>query len=202
MKQQVIFSIFAEEEDKANARWRNFRDSFFQPVCEFLNKYSISPAFLSYMGLAMVLPFIYFFGFNPWLAFIFLVLNGLFDGLDGPLARFQKRASVKGALIDIMSDYLSFFVVFMTFQYFGLLSPFWSSIYLVNYAAMLALIIFCRGLRVKFFPVIRSKYYLYLIFLVWLITGQNYFDPLLVFFSIYMVVTNFFLFDRIKCSLS
>jgi len=202
MHRDVTFSIFAEEEEASQRKWRNFRDRLAEPFCVFFQKYNISPDFLSHAGLAMVLPFIYFFGFNPALALVFILLNLFFDALDGPLSRHMNKATTRGAVTDIMSDYLSFFIIFLTFLYFGLLNPFWGAIYILNYAVMLALVIICRGLRIKFFPVIRSKYYVYLVFIVWIINGQNYFDPMLVLFSVYMFVTNFFLFERIKCSLS
>jgi len=201
MSREVIFSIFAEEEGGGYLKWRNFRDKVSRPFCDFFHKHGITHNHLSYLGLAMVIPFIYFFGFNPWLSYIFILLNLFFDSLDGPMARFSGKASTRGAVVDIMFDHLSFFIIFLTFLYFGLLNPFWGSVYLVNYVIMLAFIIFCRGLRIKFFPVIRSKYYVYMVFFIWLMTGQNYFDPFLVCFSFYMFATNFFLFDRIKCSL-
>jgi phosphatidylglycerophosphate synthase len=202
MPRDIVFSIFSEEEDGSQKRWRDIRDRLSLPFCVFFEKYHISPDFLSYAGLAMVIPFIYFFGFNPGLALFFILLNLFFDSLDGPLARHMKTATMKGAVTDIMSDHLSFFAFFLTFLYYGLLNQFWGAAYILNYALMLFLVIICRGLRIKFFPVIRSKYYVYIVFIIWLFIGHNYFDPLLVLFSVYMAVTNFFLFERIKCSLS
>lgn len=201
MRHDVIFSVFAEEEDAGHRKWRNFRDRLAEPFCVFFEKHRISPDFLSYAGLGMVLPFVYFSGFNPGLALVFIILNLFFDGLDGPLARHMKMATTKGAVTDIMSDYLSFFIVFFTFLYYGLLNPFWGAVYILNYAVTLAMVIICRGLRITFFPVIRSKYFIYGFFMIWLFAGQNYFDPLLVLFSVYMFVTNIFLFQRIRCSI-
>lgn len=201
MNRHLVFSIFAEDEDRYHAKLRHVRDKAFMPLCKFFTRYGIKPDTLSYVGLLMVVPFIYFFGFNPWIAFIFILLNVLFDAVDGPLARYQHRLSVKGAVIDTVCDYLSFFIIFLTFLYYGLLSPFWGAVYILNYAVMLALIIFCRAMKITFFPVARSKYYVYLVFLYWLFTGVNFFDPFLVLCTVYMLVTNVFLFDRIRCSI-
>lgn len=202
MQHQVLLSIFSEEEDVGNKALRRLRDRIFAPVCRFFLQKGITPSMLSYGGLLMVVPFIYFFGFNPWFSFIFLLLNLFLDAVDGPLARLRGHLSVKGAMTDILCDHLSFFIIFLTFLYFGVISPFWAAVYLLNYVLLLTFVVYCRATRVKFFPVIRSKYYFYFTFFVLLLTGHNYFDPFLVLFSVYMVITNIFLFDRIRCSLS
>jgi len=201
MHKHLVFSIFAEDEDLYNSKLRKLRDKISAPLCRFFTKYGFKPNTLSYLGLLTTVPFVYFFGFHPGIAFIFILINVLFDSIDGPLARFQHRLSVKGAIIDVVCDYLSFFIIFLTFLYYGLLSPFWGAVYLLNYVVMLALVIFCRAMKITFFPVLRSKYYIYSVFLIWLITGSNFFDPFLVLCSVYMVVTNIFLFDRIRCSI-
>lgn len=42
----------------------------------------------------------------PWLAIILLLISGLFDILDGSLARFENSQSEFGAVLDIISDRL------------------------------------------------------------------------------------------------
>jgi len=182
-------------------RWRNWRDGFFGPITDLLVRYGFSATHLSVAGLCMVLPFLFFFTFNPWLSFIFLLLNVFFDSLDGPLARKKGLPESNGSVIDFACDHIGFFAIFMTFFYYQLLSPFWGALYLVNYSILLSMVIFCRILKIKFFPVVRSKYYIFMIFFIWLVSGCNFFDAVLVFFTVYMVVTNFFLFDRIRCSI-
>jgi len=201
MNKEVVFSIFSEEEDESFSRWRNVRDKFFKLLIDRLSKYGIQPSHLSFTGLMMVVPLIFFFKFNPWLAFVFLLLNVFFDGIDGPLARSKHISTGRGALTDLACDHLSFLVVFMTFFYYQLMGGFWGALYLVNYFVMLAMVIYCRSMKIRFFPVIRSKYMIYIVFLIWLLTGVNYFDAVIVFFTVYMVLTNFFLFERIRWAL-
>jgi phosphatidylglycerophosphate synthase len=202
MSKVPVFSIFSEEEEKGYMRWRVLRDRALGPMAVWLAGHGVSATMISAAGLLTVLPFIWFFGFNPWLAFIFIILNVFLDALDGPVAR-AKGGSVarQGAVIDFACDHLGFFIIFMTFFYYGLMNPFWGSLYLVNYVVMLAMVLFCNALKIRFFPVIRSKYMIYLIFFVWLMTGYNHFDAVLVFFTFYMAITNYFLFTRIRCQL-
>jgi phosphatidylglycerophosphate synthase len=202
MNKEKFFSIFGEKDEKAFVQLRKFKDRFYSPFTKFCIDRRISPASVSYLGLLMVIPFVVVFYFNPWIALIFLLLNLFLDGLDGAIARKRLIQSIKGAIIDVTCDYAGFFAVFLTFLYFGLMNHFWGAFYAINYVALLFLIIIARSLRVKIFSIIwRSKYFIYLVYLIWLITGINYFDPVLVFFSIYMVITNYFLIKRIVCSM-
>lgn len=77
-------------------------------VARALNKISggrISPNFVTILGLVMHLPIALliargYFGYAAGLLIVF----GLFDTLDGELARLQKRASAAGMLLDASTD--------------------------------------------------------------------------------------------------
>lgn len=199
--QQDLDFRFSEKELAFYKRFRVWRDALLGPVARRLARAGVKPDTLSYLGVLMVLPFIYFFGFHPWFALIFLVLNLLFDGLDGAVARELAQVSVKGQMLDMFCDYVSFFVFMLTFEYFGLVDGFWTTVFLLSFVVAQALISFGILKGVKIFPVVRPKFVMYLVFVVWLATGQNFFDPLLVFWSVYLVITDLFLFSRIRWAL-
>ncbi|MBU0667894.1 CDP-alcohol phosphatidyltransferase family protein [Patescibacteria group bacterium] len=192
---------FSEDEQKYYLWYRNAKDGILLPISRFLAARHVTPNTLSYMGLLMMPFFVYCFAYNPWIAFFFLIINLLFDALDGSVARVMKKESAKGEFTDKAVDYASFAVVYFTFLYFGLFSPFWAAVLLLNYAIMQSLIIFGQMMEVKLFPILRPKMIIYLFFLVWLISGQNLFDPLLVVLSVYLLVSNYFLIAKIRCSL-
>jgi phosphatidylglycerophosphate synthase len=202
MKRGYVFGIFSEEEEKKYERLRNIRDRVYEPVCAMLARISLPPDFLSYAGFLMVVPFILFFPVNPWFSFLALLFNVFFDSLDGSYARYLKKETFRGAMTDLACDYGSFLIFFLTILYYGQMSFFWAWLYLINYAAMFGLLIYCNSRKISFFTVIKSKYYFYGIFLLMLISGRNFFDLFLVFFSVYMIVTNLLLAYKIKCSRS
>lgn len=74
-------------------------------VMDWLSEGKLSPAMVTWFGFLMHLPIAIFIatGHNIWAA-IFLIVFGLFDTLDGELARLQKRASVRGMLLDASTD--------------------------------------------------------------------------------------------------
>jgi len=192
---------FSADEQKMYLWFRNAKDRFLMPLSCFLAKRRIKPDMLSLSGLLMMPFFVYFFSYNPWIAFFFLILNLLFDGLDGSVARVLQTPSAKGEFTDKAVDYFCFAIVYLSFVYFGLLSPFWSAVLLLNYAVMQSLVIFGQMMDVKLFPILRPKLVIYLFFLIWLISGQNFFDPLLVLLSVYLFVSNYFIISKIRCSL-
>jgi CDP-diacylglycerol---glycerol-3-phosphate 3-phosphatidyltransferase len=65
----------------------------------------VSPNQITIIGLGMHLPIAYLIASGKTLfAAILLVIFGLFDTLDGELARLQKRASASGMLLDASTD--------------------------------------------------------------------------------------------------
>lgn len=73
-----------------------------------LNKLSggrITPNMITYTGLVMHLPIAYLIANNELIpAAILLVIFGLFDTLDGELARLQNRVSTAGMFLDSVTD--------------------------------------------------------------------------------------------------
>lgn len=66
---------------------------------------SISPNFVTLVGFAMHIPIAYLIATQYFLwASALLIIFGLFDTLDGELARLQKRASARGMLLDASTD--------------------------------------------------------------------------------------------------
>jgi phosphatidylglycerophosphate synthase len=66
----------------------------------------LTPNQVTFMGLAAHIPVALLIGSRHylWAAAIFLAIFGLFDTLDGELARHQKRATLQGMFIDSSTD--------------------------------------------------------------------------------------------------
>jgi phosphatidylglycerophosphate synthase len=77
-------------------------------IARVLNKLTggkISPDGVTIFGTLMHFPIAYLIGTGHFVwAAILLVIFGLFDTLDGELARIQNRASVRGMLLDASTD--------------------------------------------------------------------------------------------------
>ncbi len=54
---------------------------------------------------------------HPWRAAVLLVIFGLFDTLDGELARLQNRSSAKGMLLDATTDRMKEILIYTALAY-------------------------------------------------------------------------------------
>ena len=196
------FSNFSKKENQVYEQFRSWRDRLFHPFCTLLKKTPFTPDQISYAGLSMGVLFVLFLPQNLWLALLALILHVFFDGLDGAYARFLNMKNSKGELLDRACDYAIFFVIFAAFMYYHVLNPWWGFVYFVNYTIMVFLTATLNHLRIEFPYILKTKYFVYLFFLIWVVSGFNFFDPLIVFFAVYSIIANLFLFHRLRCSLS
>jgi len=201
MDEKIHFSIFSQAEEPTYVWFQRARDRFFGPVCAIFTKIGIKADHMTYFNLFLAIFFSYFFIGFPYLSLIILALSVLFDSLDGCLARFQKSSSQGGALLDIVADHCFLFVVIFTLIATKSVDGFWGGVYAFNYLLMVILVLAMRSLKLHVFPIVRSKYYLYLLWILFLFTGLNYLDVFFVFFTVYMFFTNLLLFNSLRCSL-
>ena len=89
----------------------NFRanvDKGFAPIAKKLQKLSVSPDFLTLVGVLMAAGCAAAIAFGQFqLAVVLLILTGLSDALDGAVAKAAGSASLRGAYFDSVADRLS-----------------------------------------------------------------------------------------------
>ena len=171
------------------------------PLAQILMDSGVSPNALSYAGMAVMIPFVYFFAFNPWISFIFMLIHLFLDMFDGAVARNLKRNCVWGSMLDYTVDSLCFVVIFFTGLFYNLFSPFWGALFIFSYTLMHGFIMYMSMKKLHMFFIMKMRLWFYLFLLIWVATGQNFFDPFLVVATVYVIVTNCFLYNRIRCSL-
>jgi phosphatidylglycerophosphate synthase len=107
--------------------WRDMREQHksiarrpLQPIVRLLISLKISPNLLTLLSLPFSIAVCYFFSIGKFIiAGIFLLFVGLFDTLDGEVARKSNRIKPKGAFLDSTTDRISEFLVFLgLFIYF------------------------------------------------------------------------------------
>lgn len=86
-------------------RGRNRIAPFLDPIAKGLAKIRLTPTAVTIMGLLVTIAGSFFianeeFVWGPAVA----GFGGFLDALDGPLARLQGKASIRGAFVDTMSD--------------------------------------------------------------------------------------------------
>ena len=82
------------------------------------SKSKITPSQITFFGLAMHLPIAWLIIEQQFVwAGVLLIIFGLFDTLDGELARLQKRTSLFGAFLDSSTDRLKEMMLYTSLGY-------------------------------------------------------------------------------------
>ena len=176
-------SYFSDAERPAVIRLRALRTRIVRPLMGPLERLGVTADHLTYIGTAFFLPVALFFRERPALAILFMAVSIVIDGLDGPYARLTGQASPAGALADIACDHVGLVVIVLSTIYYGLAEPVVATVYLLMYVVSLALSIAQNALDVPVQPNLRSRYFLYLLYVFYVLTGANYFTEAMVVFA-------------------
>jgi phosphatidylglycerophosphate synthase len=108
---------------------------------------------------------VFLWGSKP-VAFALLLLHGLLDGLDGPLARFQGMASNRGSFTDTMADQLVVTATALTLIQAGSASAWPGGLYVFFYAVVVAFAFVRNALATLYSWLFRPRFFVYAWFVV------------------------------------
>lgn len=142
---------------------------------------------ISALGILVLAGFIFHIQSHPLYSLCFLALHVALDALDGSLARYMKRDTDAGAIVDIACDHTGMIIVTGTLMYQGLIQQNLGVAYILLYTLMVTLIVVLNRLNLPLRFVIRTKYFLYILFALWAIWGMNYFNIAIIIFILLMI---------------
>ena len=91
-----------------DGNWRNVVDRGLSPIGRGLHKAGVTADLVTIAGICLAVAASVFVAFGSLrLGFILLVLTGISDALDGPVAKASGSASLRGAFFDSVSDRLT-----------------------------------------------------------------------------------------------
>ncbi len=170
-----------------------WRDLIFESPARHLIKRRVSANMISFLRLFLMIPVFFTVGPMPWLAMLILLLNFVLDGLDGVVARLSHSASIRGRALDVSIDNFFVIPILLGLVLYNLVAPFWASLYMVN----ILINYFCKylkfGIEVGKYPFPLSKYFIYLALAVFALFNDNFYDPILLFWSVFLLIENIYL---------
>ena len=196
------FHDFSDRELPMQQRFAALRTRVVGPIVEPLAKMGVRADHFTLLGVALLIPFGYFFISNPVLAFWILFAYVVCDGIDGPYARVTKTANLGGAFADLVADQLGMVVVTLLAIHHGLVHPTLAAGYAIIYVVMIAFVVAQNSFKIGTPTVLRSKYVLYLTYGAWAFTGWNGLNWMMAFFVVTMVISSVSSFVRLKRHLS
>ena len=182
-------NYFSEKERRHEERFKYLRTRWLNPIARILVDVGVTANFISIIGFLMIFGFVYFIEINPMMAFIFLVLHVIIDGLDGPVARISKREGNKGAFLDIICDHTGIVVAIGGLIYFDLVNGVIGLAYIYLYTIMIIFTIIRNVMRISSRMVLRTKYFVYILFGIYVFWEINYLDAAMVLFSLIMIIS-------------
>jgi len=191
MKKLNDFNYFSEEEQEKQEAFETKRDRLFNPIVALFIKLKIHPNFVSLLSMLALVPFAYLTLFNPHpgkyliIASIFLVLNVVLDGTDGPLARKLGVSGVHGSFVDMIGDHSGMAIFTIILSFAGIINGSIGNVYVFLYTMAIIFVISLNVLKKPFKWVFRSKYIFYIMFLVYSFGGPEYFNEALIVFSVF-----------------
>ncbi len=200
MKNNDFLNYFGEKEKDKLKKFADARTSFFSPILVVLTKLGCTSDMVSFASIMLMGGFIYFLPINVYYALLFVAAHILLDGIDGSLARYQEKASNKGAMTDIGVDHAGIIIAVMATIYYGVLSGFWASLYILSYTVLVTLVIVLNSMKKPAKFVFRSKYFFYLLLGVDAYFQTNYLEPFVLVVAVYMSLHAIYLFNRLRCS--
>lgn len=200
MKKQNL-NYFSEKERGAVQKFTNFRTNLARPLLKLLSTLGITPNMVSALSILVMIGFIYFVNSNVYYASGFVVLHILLDSIDGSLARYKNTTSDSGALTDICVDQTVMLIGVLATIFFGIIDPFWGSLYGVAYILMIVFLVVLNQREKPVKYVVRTKYFFFLVLLFDFHFDTEIMHYFLMVFAIYMTLTSFFLFNRLRTAL-
>jgi phosphatidylglycerophosphate synthase len=164
------------------------RTKFVSRVFPPFVKIGLVPDTISYVGISLLSGVILYFVRRPLVAVLFLLGHVICDGMDGAYARNTGKASQSGAFTDLVCDQLGMVVVSLTAIFHHMVYPVLGAVYISLYliVVVFGVIINVMGLGARI--TITSKYFLYLVYLIWACWKVNLFPLLMSFFSVIMAI--------------
>lgn len=94
-------------------------DKLLAPVCRLLKKNNITANQITWMAFLMN-PFLFWMIYKGFFAaaIVLLLINRIFDGIDGILARMTEKTQ-KGAFLDIVFDYVFYATIPLAFAFYN-----------------------------------------------------------------------------------
>lgn len=191
-------NYFSEKEKKHIHKFKRRKSLFVRPLAKALVKIGITANMISLFGFLMIFGFVYFLEQNKLAAAVFLLLHVLIDGIDGPVAKIAGKAGNKGAFVDIMCDHTGIIIATAGLAYYGLVNGAVGIVYTYLYTMMIIYTIIRNVLSASPKMVIRTKYYIYLLYGVYAVWGINYFNQAMIIFSALMLPSVFSGFASIR----
>lgn len=192
-------SCYSEGEGKFMQQSQALRARFLLPLLRGMDRVGLSPNHLTLLSLVTGILFCPLFFWKYYgSAFALLLLHVLLDGLDGPLARYQDRASSRGSFTDTSADQVVVALTTITLIYTGHAGAWPGGLYLFTYSMVVVFAMVRSALAIPYAWLVRPRFIVYVGFLVEVYGWPGTLNPVLWFFTALLTLKMLSGFVRIR----
>jgi|GEM_PF-423404 len=155
---------YSDGERKWMVFGQRLRAIVLQPLLQLLSVFRVSPDTITLLSAIAGLAFVpLVFADYVKTAIGMLVIHVLLDGLDGPLARYQDRASARGSFTDTCADQLVVTAVTITWMIGAStkVAVVAGSIFIVVYALVVAMAMVRNAMEIPYSWLVRPRFMVY-----------------------------------------
>jgi phosphatidylglycerophosphate synthase len=153
--------VYAAGERAWMERTQEIRARLFLPLMKLLVALKVTPNYLTFISFCCGIAACYVYMVNPFWAFVLIFLHVFIDGLDGPLARYQKIDSPKGSFTDSMSDNAVVAATTILFMWLGKLGVLVGSLYILAYTLVVLFAMARNYMHVPYHWLVRPRFYVF-----------------------------------------
>ncbi len=157
-------------------------------LAAFLLKNKITANMITLFRLCLVIPVVIYVRDFPLIVAGALVLNLVLDGLDGVMARMDKKDSYEGSVFDALVDNFFEIPLVLALIFFNMTSEFLAALYLTALLLNHFSNYFRYGWGPGKYKFSYGKYFVYLSVLILGVINYNMFDIVFVFWSVFFLV--------------
>lgn len=155
-------TCYSEGESEFMRQSQELRGRLLQPLLAVLARLRVTPNQLTFLSLAAGLAFCPVFIWRyPLPAFGLLLGHVLLDGLDGPLARFTRRASNQGSFTDTTADQIVVAFSTVTLIHTGHAGIWPGGLYLFFYSMVVIFAMVRNALAIPYSWLVRPRFLVY-----------------------------------------
>ncbi|MBW2976871.1 CDP-alcohol phosphatidyltransferase family protein [Candidatus Woesearchaeota archaeon] len=134
--------------------------------------------------------------FSLKLSAALLAVSFILDGVDGSLARYTQKSNNAGSVTDGFCDQIVVTATAMGFVGVGLLNPLLAMAYVAMYPVVVLFTIIQKKMHIETMYTLRPRLLVYTAFFIFVLSGKNLLNPLLI--GVSLLLTYYTIRDFIK----
>jgi len=192
--------VYAEKEQKYVEKFQNIKAILFKPLLYILSALNVSANQISFLSFFISISSLGYslHSFNPIYFLIGIWIHIFLDSLDGPLARFQGKASKIGSFIDVICDHVGILASGFYMLSFTQVNPLAVLLFITLYTIDIYNLFIANVCKKPISIVFRPRLFVYVAIVFDFMIQSNYTNSLITFLNVILLIQTMLSFSKIK----